>query len=158
MNNLIERKGNVITALKMGRVDFIMHCVNCQGVMNSGIAAEVKAEYPEVFAKYESLFPIEQSSELLGHVQVVNGVINIFAQDNYGRETRHFNYGAFLKGLLALITNSPLISHSAFGHNKVVIGVPKLIGCDRAGGNWEVVSEILQGMPDWIEIIVYDYN
>lgn len=35
--------------------DVIVHQVNCQGVMGSGVARQVREKYPYVFQKYQEL-------------------------------------------------------------------------------------------------------
>ena len=35
---ITEKQGNVVDALLNKEVDYIMHVVNCQGVMGSGVA------------------------------------------------------------------------------------------------------------------------
>ncbi len=155
MKTLIERKGDLIVALQADHVDFIMHCVNCKGRMNNGVAAEIKEAYPKVFKKYLDFVENATPENLLGYPLVVDRVINIFAQDNDDPTIRQLNYGALTQALMHLTYGSPLLKHFDIGKN-LVIGIPKHMCCDRAGGDWEIVSEILQGLPDWIEIWVYE--
>lgn len=53
-------------------VDIIAHQVNCQGVMGSGVALQVRKLFPDVFDGYKSLVSIadkapEGKKFLLGH-------------------------------------------------------------------------------------------
>jgi hypothetical protein len=163
MKPLIQRKGDVVKALLAGEIDYIMHCVNCQGVMGGGIAKQIKATFPNVFREYKTSCNVKDSSKLLGNVLVFQSVINIFAQNNFGVHERQLHYGALSKALSKVSTHSELINkfHIKYGpdfNEKLKIGVPKLMCCALAGGRWEVVSEMLEGLPDWIEVVVYDFN
>lgn len=40
---IIYRKGDVLEALRKGEVDIVIHQTNCQGVMGSGIAKQIKS-------------------------------------------------------------------------------------------------------------------
>ena len=73
--------------------DIICHQVNCQGVMGSGIAKQVRDKYPWVYAHYKRLCDdVRESSSLdrlLGGPQLVfinerQAVANCFGQLNYG--------------------------------------------------------------------------
>ena len=72
--------------------DVICHQVNCQGVMGSGIAKQVREKYPEVFAYYkkmcDELATKFGSNSLLGGIQVCpitsGWIANLFAQDKFG--------------------------------------------------------------------------
>lgn len=46
---------------------FIVHQVNCKGVMGSGVAKQVRNKYPHVFVEYKKAC----SEEMLGKIQVV---------------------------------------------------------------------------------------
>lgn len=88
------------------KADAILHQVNCQGVMGSGVAKQVREKFPAVFKHYKARCDEdkrfkEQSgitkSSLLGLAQVCykedypvgdikdkQVIINLFAQDRYG--------------------------------------------------------------------------
>ena len=160
MIKLVHKDGNAVEALKNNEIDFLMHVVNCQGVMNSGIAKQVKQEFPENFKRYRSVYKqhvdSNQQSELLGCVLINSSVINLFAQNNYGYDKkRYLHYGAITESL-SVIPTHPIIKIALIKNKKqITIGVPMLMGCDRAGGDWQVVSEMLQGLPRFINIIIY---
>jgi hypothetical protein len=156
MKPLIQKKGDLIKAFQANKVDYIMHCVNCQGVMGGGIAKQIKDTFPVVYSEYVKYCKeISDSNEnLLGNVLIVDNVINIFAQNNFGMYERQVHYGALWSCLAVLSSGFNEIKHSG----KVRVGVPKLMCCGLAGGSWEVVSEMLEAFPPWVEIVVYDFN
>ena len=64
--------------------DIICHQVNCQGVMGSGIAKQVREKYPWVYAYYKDLCN-EHEFNVLGAIQEVyinetQEIVNIFGQ------------------------------------------------------------------------------
>ena len=83
----------------------ICHQVNCQGVMGSGIAKQVREKYPEVYKQYKILCDYVKNNpnkRLLGSRQFIEVsknkyIVNLFAQENYGYDgKRYTNYEAFL--------------------------------------------------------------
>jgi O-acetyl-ADP-ribose deacetylase (regulator of RNase III) len=69
-------------------VQAIAHGVNCQGVMASGVAKEIRARFPAAFDVYRRSY--EEGTLTLGSVSIVSGthpwVLNIATQVYYGRE------------------------------------------------------------------------
>jgi O-acetyl-ADP-ribose deacetylase (regulator of RNase III) len=120
---------------------FLLHVVNCQGVMGSGIALEIKNRIPRAYDKYIKSGPI------LGSLSVSEGVINMAAQWRYGTDKRYLNYGALARCLDLISLKMDV---------KTTIIVPYKMGCDRAGGDWEVVLEMLDFM--FADVIVCKLN
>ena len=122
--------------------DFICHQVNCQGVMNSGIAKQIREKWPEVYTQYLKKYVNADgySDKLLGEIQHVpvsnlKTVINMFAQENYGYDGhRYTSYDAFWNCLNLIKQTVP---------KGKTIGFPKKIGCDRGGANWPVILEMI---------------
>lgn len=132
-------KGDAVKALQNGDINVLLHVVNCQGVMGSGIAKQIKEEYPEVYKLYRRNY--EESNVFLGQVLGVDVgegkcVVNLHAQGRYGFDKRHLNYGALS------ITLNKTADH--YTYSSPIIGLPCKMGCDRAGGDWEVVLEMVQ--------------
>lgn len=124
--------GNLIDALLDGEVDYIAHVCNNKGVMGSGVALEIKNRIPDAYAIYKR--SEESGKLLLGNVSVSSHVFNLVAQDGYGEGRRHLNYGALTKCVQTLSKHLPM---------KKTIGFPYKVGSDRAGGDWEIVKEII---------------
>jgi hypothetical protein len=108
--------------------------------MGSGIAKTVRTLYPNVFDDYED-WCNKLGNKLLGHNQIVRiadgtYIANVFSQDDFGGNAVHTDYMAFencVKELSEISTR-----------NKYTIGFPYLIGCDRGGGDWNIVYGILK--------------
>ena len=138
-------KGNLVSAVLNSEVDMMMHVCNCQGVMGSGIAKEVKERTPEAYKAYKN------SSLQLGGYSRVARVVNLYAQDNYGYGKRHLNYGALSVALTGVFDD---LDEEGFAGT---IGVPYKMGSDRAGGDWTIVLEILEALADYygIKLVIY---
>lgn len=132
------------------KCDIICHQVNCQGVMGSGIALQIKNKWPKVFNEYYEYTQMLKDSPipLLGRCSIVNikeyddvidWVCNFYAQYFYGIGTRHTDYVAFEKCLIFLKE----FIKDEYGDNHCVIGFPYKIGCDRGGGEWNIVKDLI---------------
>jgi O-acetyl-ADP-ribose deacetylase (regulator of RNase III) len=140
-NTIEYRKGNVVDAFINGEGDFLIHGCNCRGIMGSGVAKEIKRRIPEAFSAYHHVCHNSnlQGSELLGTNVVVpfgfttRCVVNMFTQNFYGTDERHFNYGAFAKCLN--------VQFSMKFDQKIVM--PK-VGAGLGGGDWQIIEEIIR--------------
>jgi hypothetical protein len=71
-------------------------------------------------------------------------VINMYAQSSYGYDGQRFtSYDAFSEALEKIKIYIP---------SNVKIGFPKNIGCGLGGGNWKVISALIE------EILGEDYE
>jgi hypothetical protein len=73
--------------------DVICHQVNCQGVMGSGIAKQIRERYPSVYEDYRALCETYEPSELLGCVFSRNvrdeiRIDNLFSQENFSNDSK----------------------------------------------------------------------
>jgi O-acetyl-ADP-ribose deacetylase (regulator of RNase III) len=140
MNKIKERKGNLIELAKQGYFNVIVHGSNCFCRMGSGIAKAVKENFTEAFladmktiaGDYNKLgnysFAVESINDVVSVV-----VINAYTQYNYGTDSIKLDYEALTLCLRKINKN--------FKHKK--IGVPQ-IGCGLAGGDWNIVSKIIE--------------
>lgn len=135
-------------------VDYIVHQVNCQGKMGSGIAKQIRKMYPEVYTAYIEI--IEIMYEPLGFASVTQlenkkhkGVINLFSQVNYGYDgKRYTDYEAFAKGLEDIA--------GRYGKEiKGKIGIPYNIGCGLGGANWKIISTMIEEILHECDVYVY---
>lgn len=140
---IIYKKGNVVDALLEGEVDCIAHVVNCQRKMASGLALEIKNRIPAAYSIYH------KSEMVLGNVSLDDGVYNMSAQFYYGYDgKRYLNYGALAACLNTVCSNLT---------NRCVIGIPYRLGSDRAGGDWNIVLELVEHLivPYVKDVVVY---
>lgn len=130
------RKGNLLDV----ETGIIAHGCNCQGVMQSGVALQIKQKYPSAYKYYKY---IEEFKGLnLGDVHVVLQdenkhlyVVNLMTQEFYGRDDkRYVSYDAVDKCF-----------DNLFARNlrKLTVNIP-LIGAGLANGDWTVISSIIE--------------
>ena len=83
--------GDVLTST----APIIMHQVNCQGTMRSGVAKAISEKWPIVEEKYKNFCKALSSKGLHGLTQVVKVndkqyVVNLFGQEKYGYNGENF--------------------------------------------------------------------
>lgn len=136
--------------------DYICHQVNCQGIMGGGIAKQIREKWPEVYEQYLEFYNRWQDPDnQLGEIDIVElnesrrRVINMYAQDSYGRDGyRYTSYDAFACALES-IRQSTTYNDS--------IGFPKNIGCGLGGGNWKVISALIEDiLGDCRDVYIYE--
>lgn len=136
---------------------FIVHQVNCQGVMGAGVAKSIKDKYPVVFSRYKDLVDSYARREvLLGHPQIIKisdnlSICNLFAQNKFGYDKRYTSYDAIETGLRHL--KNTTVDPST--HIRPTIAMSK-IGCGLGGGDWKIVSAIIESVFDDRDIYIYE--
>ena len=148
--------------------DIICHQVNCQGVMGSGIAKQVKEKYPIVYEKYKHHCDIYAPKALLGVAQFVAtaekhgtpflGIFNLYAQEKFGYDGKQYtDYGALYKCFEKLKESIPKNPNN----ERYVVAIPYMMSCCRGGGDWELVygfiNDIL-GNDEKFDILICEYN
>lgn len=128
-----------ITNVRRG---IIVHQVNCQGVMGSGVAKALYTKWPEVkknFLEYSR--DLRYTQELLGTIQQVYieddlVVVNGFSQFDYGASSRRYtSYDA--------VDN--VFRQVAYLQRQLdlPVYVPYNYGCGLGGGDWNIVETII---------------
>ena len=123
--------------------DVILHQVNCQGVMGSGVAKQVREKFPNVYKSYKTMCDgMKDRTHLLGMAQCVRVnsgqyIVNLFAQDNYGYDGKCYTDYKALKKCLQGVRNYPMFDNQT-------VAIPYKIGCDRGGGDWNVVYKMIE--------------
>lgn len=138
--NIKETYGNLITMAYDGNFDIIIHGCNCQNVMGSGIAREVRERIPSAYETDQltikgdirklgnytsSTVPCNEDGNFL--------IINAYTQYGHNSQDKPFDYEAF-----TLILRK--INHEYKGKT---IGIP-LIGAGLAGGYWDKIKPIIK--------------
>lgn len=140
-------EGDILETRNQHGSTIICHQVNCQGVMGAGLAKQIKQRWPHVFTSYRNF--LDRSATALGHSQLVEVdenlfVANIFAQNGYGTNRRHTDYGAVAKAFDSL-------SLKTIRDDKVYI--PYGMGCGLGGGDWDAYLEIAVAfIPDLVVV------
>lgn len=116
----------------------IAHQTNCQGVMGAGVALAIRERYPEIMPAYQEAC---SAKNMLGKCQFIRTndghfIANLFGQDGIGcgRQTDYKCLRSALSLLVEKMKTQGLTS----------VSMPYNLGCGLAGGDWEVVREMLR--------------
>lgn len=131
----------------------IVHGVNCQGVMGSGVAGLIKKFYPKSYEEYREYYKANDKRGLLGRILVSEEndkhIVHAFTQYSYGRDyIRYMSYDAMDTAMfsLNLYMNEQKIKN---------VSMPK-IGAGLGGGNWNIIEPIIHA--NLIDKNVYIYS
>lgn len=159
-----EMNGNLIKLAKEGNFEVIVHGCNCQGIMGKGIAKQIKEAFPKA-AK------IDEKGETPGTICSVmypSGltIINAYTQIYYGKANeKHKSYSVIndfknevydsQENRYNFIRSSMRAINKHYRGKK--IGLP-LIGCGLAGGEWNIVKQILEEELSDCNVTVVHYK
>lgn len=126
--------------------------------MGAGVAAQIKNRWPAVYKSYNercigNIIYNNDTSELLGSIQICpindhQSVINMFAQDGYGKNGRYTSYDAFWL-CLGEIRKCTMPGDS--------IAFPFGIGCGLGGANWDVILKMIETVLSVEDRKIYIY-
>lgn len=133
---IIYKNGNLLDA----QTTVIGHQVNCQGVMGSGVAKQIRNKWPLVFSNYQvkCQSPISPLSDVL-IVKVSDNqyIANIFGQYNYGTSgEKYTSYDA-------LDIAFSRLKYIMVENNFKSLAIPYKMSSDRGGADWDVVLALL---------------
>lgn len=150
-------KGDAVKALQEGQINFLVHGVNCQGVMASGIAKQIRETFPECYGRY-----IEYTAERKKHNAPVKPgdvqlwirsgrvIANLYSQDNYGYNgNRYCSYDGIEVGLRHL--------RDEVLEAQDIVGMPK-IGAGLGGGDWNIIQSIILSVFPDRDILVFELD
>ncbi len=140
--------------------DYICHQVNCRGRMRSGIAKQIRERFPNVYEeyrwRYERALEIGLNPDkMLGSTDILptpdhkRYIVNMYSQRSYGYDGKKYtSYKAFEFILRQLKVEIPTVC---------TIGFPKNIGCGLGGGDWKVISGLIETiLGDSHEVYIYE--
>lgn len=155
--------GSILNA----KTDFIMHQVNCQSVMGSGVAKVLRDFDEGIYNHYKIVSEHRKlhNIPLLGdndYYWIMNHnnqqcIVSMFAQDKYGYDGNQYtDYEAFRTCLRQFKASwSAWVEDIDKNNNKILrrtsVALPYNIGCGRGGGDWEKIYLIIKE-----ELIDYD--
>lgn len=152
---IIPRTGDLLKS----DCDVILHQANCQSVMKSGIADQIRRTYPAA-AHADATSPLTPGQKLgrFTSAFVFNGqkeveVVNLYGQLNYGRGLQT-DYDA-LKSALDAYLSYKASRVARIQHLK--IGLPKYMACARAGGDWNEVLDIIKELGEKHQVHFHHY-
>ncbi len=122
-------------------VNIIAHQTNCKGVMGAGIAKQIKSILPpDQYQRYVAVCQQNDASILLGQTQLLylpNGQIiaNCFGENIPTGTGRDTDYNALMHSIAR-------VRNYARQYN-LSVGIPGLMGCGLAGGDWNIVRDMI---------------
>ena len=125
------------------------HQVNCQHVMGGGLAKEVKNRYPEVYKAYDDRTFQDVGSIDWVHTHDNRICVNLYGQDDYGYYERYTDYLGFAECLMELADYLQSVP------KEYKVAFPDHIGCGLGGGDWKVISALLEDFDKMIKQDVY---
>lgn len=134
---LKHAKGNLIDLAEAGEFDVIVHGCNCQNVMGSGIAKELRARYPGVYeadclATKQWKTPVAKLGNFSSYTDKSFVVINAYTQLHYlPRGIDHFEYESFY----LILKKLEVLGEARFGFPRISQGL--------AGGNPDKILAML---------------
>lgn len=151
MIKIIE--GNIVNA----KTDFIIHQVNCQGEMNTGVAKALRDYDEGIYKHYRKFceFCKFEPEELLGTCDAYllkdrgQIVLSLFAQNKYGYDGKQYtDLEAFRDGLRYISQHFGVWREKNGLEGKDLcrtsVALPYKIGCGRGGADWEVIYKIIE--------------
>ena len=140
-------KGDILKCVTEG---IIVHGVNCQGVMNSGVAKVIRAKYPGVFDQYVE--DIENGCSLgdVSYFLAKDGKLNTdclliasaFTQEFYGREK-----GKVYVSYVDVYDALNAIFRFASVEDIKTVSMP-LIGAGLGGASWDIIQAIIRATAE----------
>lgn len=135
----------------------IVHGCNAQGKMRSGVAKAIREKWPE--ASYDPYIKeyenngLRVGSTILGVTSCGKIIANAITQEFYGYDGKlYLSYDALIE-VFSYIDNNILSAHDD-GYE--TIAMPK-IGSGLAGGNWEIIEEIISTCFVNRNVVIYVY-
>ena len=134
--------GNILSEITECHTKRIIVCqqVNCRGAMGAGLAKQIRAMFPNIYPTYKT-YCNKHGANLLGLVYLYNIpktrniIANLFGQDGYGRDKCYTNYDALRECFRRL---------RRFTASTYTIRIPYGIGCGLAGGDWNIITQIIK--------------
>ena len=122
----------------------IAHGCNCFNTMGSGIARAIRARYPSAYeadcattrGDLNKLGSLSESYEIYEP-----WIFNLYTQYRYGTDRRHLDYTALVDALVAM----KALLDEKDPDQALMVGMPR-IGCGLAGGDWQIVEELISNV------------
>lgn len=128
---MITYEGNLLNVER----GIIGHQVNCQRVMNAGVAQQIRHKWPVVYTYFMGRVPLLGDCDLVP-VGSELWVANLYGQDKFGGSKRQTDYTALRLALSRLQAKAAA--------QDLPVYLPYGIGCGLGGGDWKIVASIIE--------------
>lgn len=153
---LIDKKGDLLKS----DCTVIMHQANCFSTMGAGIAKSIAKLYPEA-AIADKGYQGEPKEKLGKFSMATVGkvtIVNLYGQFHFGAGKKQTNYEMLEKAMNRFFEFVIKLNQKNNNINLEKIGVPYKMGCGLAGGDWNVVKEILEKQSEKHKVDIYIYE
>ncbi len=152
---LIYKQGNIFESGEK----FLAHGCNCKKSMGAGIAKQVRERYPNAYKADQATIWGDKNklgSFTFGIEEDGVMVFNAYTQFDYSRTHRCVDYGALEKAINKIAQTVKIITVT---EGAAALAMPK-IGCGLGGGDWNIVSGILERISNaqGIDFHIYEWN
>lgn len=147
-----EIKGDLLKLAKEGNFDVIAHGCNCFCTMGSGIAKQIKDQFPRAYTadlatRRGDILKLGSFTRAGSDDNSPFTIVNAYTQYNFGTDARKADYEA-----IALVMRK--INHIFKGKR---VGLPR-IGAGLAGGDWTVISQIIEDELKDCDVTIVEYD
>jgi O-acetyl-ADP-ribose deacetylase (regulator of RNase III) len=160
MKKLIYREGNLLTSRE---IVCCAHQANCQNTFGSGIARTIREMYPVAYeadcsaarAKVNTLGRFSVGYiPANNNISSISRIYNLYGQNLYGKGTRQTNYDALYSALEGMAHD---LTENGMDLPAPSVGFPYQMGSFRGGGNWDIVSRLIEvAFDDYAnDVIIY---
>lgn len=146
------RSGNLLNSPDL----VIVHGVNNRGVMNAGVAKDIRATWPKVYKDYIDIWNqrvyYDTIQEMLGTNIITETpdriIVSCVTQSTYGFKGKHVSYDAVDTCMKYLV---PFLMAGQY----TSLSMPK-IGAGLGGGCWEVIAAIINDRLKDFQVTVWE--
>jgi O-acetyl-ADP-ribose deacetylase (regulator of RNase III) len=148
--------GDLLEYAKINQFDVIVHGANCFCTMGAGIAKQIKEQFPEAYdadcrtTKGDILKLGSYTYRKARNYDFI--IINGYTQFHYGKN--HIDGVENPVDYEAITLVMRKINYNFKGRR---IGMPK-IGAGLAGGDWNIISKIIERELKDCKVVVVNYN
>jgi O-acetyl-ADP-ribose deacetylase (regulator of RNase III) len=145
---IVEKEGSALDAPR----GIIVHGCNAHGVMGGGFAYAVKNKYPGAYQAYREVYESKglKLGNVIYHVETSDIIIaNAVTQYDMGSDKRYVDYEAVAVAFEDINKTTLHLSElgAKYGGKPFPIVFPA-IGAGLAGGNWNIISTIIDETLD----------
>ena len=152
---MIYRIGNLIEADEL----IIAHGCNAKGIMGSGVAKAIRSAYPKAYYAYVKAYKSKGLSlgEIIWSFSENKIIANCITQESFGVDgKRYVCYDAIAKSFDEIDQYMLMLKANNFvTKNEMMFAIPR-IGAGLGGGDWEVISDIINETCQNSIPVVYD--
>lgn len=150
-------KGDIITLAEQGKFDIVIHGCNCFCTFGSGLAAQIKEAWPEVYEadkRTKNGDVMKLGTAIVVPIRTNNRtftVMNAYTQYEWSNACRKTEYSAIISVFKRLYEFCKTFDV------EYRIGIPK-IGSGYGRGDWNIISGIIQECLGELDYTIVEYD